>query len=1130
MLAGMMCIVNLLTPEHLTPIVERIVNKNLEAEVSISRVELSLKGTFPFLHVDVDSVSVLSTELKTAPDSVRSVLPSYSDTLFSLDHLNGGINIISLLRGKIELTDVTLDGPALNVVVAGEGLNNFNIFKTDSSKTEKIEIPPVKLRKFQIVNPKLFRYYNRPSAGYAQVKLTAVELDGIGAPAYKFDIDGNFDTPVLGRFNLSDFPFVIDGTIDWHPDEPSVIGFEDFRIDLAFTESRLTTTIDFSENMTVRNLRYELKPLPLTSLLSTVPDSILRSWQITRPLSTEARIAISATIDKPFDTASDTIPYGKVTVRIPPAWMRYGVDEFREFALDVTTHLHGNNADDILIEIERLYAESAAGNLSLDGAVCNLATDPVFNGNIKSSLELSKLPKIVRERIPGYIRGKIKTSLTAQGSASMFAKSNYHKLRITGDLGVDKIYWVAPDTLHLGYVSSARLRFDTDTRLRQQGKTIDSLLTVDTHIDTAIYLQDQYKLEARDINLDWGSTYDMHTGNKMTVSPFGGKVKIGTFEMVILTDSLTLKSDDIEGMASLSKQSGNNRPRIDLSLDLERTSLGAGDFKFMMSAAHLDTKALELPSKQGRRSIVRDSLRGSRPDLTPDSIYVLAVEHARRSHHRYPRVHPIMTDDDTERIYWGTSKLLRMLLTEWQLEGRLKSSEAMVYTPLLPMRNLISDIDVSFNNDTILFENIRYKGGNSDFTVSGRVSDLRQALTSKDFATPIKINIKTYSDTLDIDQMESKIFAGASYAGRKRRDKFTLNTLNSDADRLDSILGKMVENSPDNVAPLLIPSNIDARFMMKADNIRYKDLGLKDFSGQILIYDGAMNLHGFKARSDVGGVDISALYSAQNPDDIRFAFGLDVKDFRLEGFRRLVPPIDSVVPLLKDIAGVISVNMAATVNLDSKMNFEFPTLNAIVRLTGDSLRLVNDEHFKKIGRWLLFKDHNRNVIKHFSAEMVIENQEMTLYPFMFDFDHFRIGLQGYNDFAMNFNYRISVLKSFIPFRFGINIKGNPHKYKIRFGGPKFNEHEAARRTARADSARIRLVDEIDGVFRRGVRKSGFASLRIGERPSRNNTDISDDEMTAEDSAMYIREGLIAPDSTGIAVSATDKKQKKNDKK
>ena len=79
-----------------------------------------------------------------------------------------------------------------------------------------------------------------------------------------------------------------------------------------------------------------------------------------------------------------------------------------------------------------------------------------------------------------------------------------------------------------------------------------------------------------------------------------------------------------------------------------------------------------------------------------------------------------------------------------------------------------------------------------------------------------------------------------------------------------------------------------------------------------------------------------------------------------------------------------------------------------------------------------------------SVEMLVRDNVLRIFPFAFDIDRYRLGITGYNDLALNFDYHISVLKSPLPFKFGINIKGNPDKYKFRLGGAKYKDSNAVR--------------------------------------------------------------------------------------
>jgi hypothetical protein len=131
---------------------------------------------------------------------------------------------------------------------------------------------------------------------------------------------------------------------------------------------------------------------------------------------------------------------------------------------------------------------------------------------------------------------------------------------------------------------------------------------------------------------------------------------------------------------------------------------------------------------------------------------------------------------------------------------------------------------------------------------------------------------------------------------------------------------------------------------------------------------------------------------------------------------------------------------------------------------------------------------------------------------------------------MDFNYHVAVLKSPIPFKFGINVKGNPDKYKIRLGRAKFNEKTAVERVPIVDTTRVNLISQIENVFRRGVKNSRFASLNVSNRPTSLNDDTLSDTISHADSLLLIQEGLIeAPQLPTTDSATTSKKSKKNSK-
>lgn len=56
---------------------------------------------------------------------------------------------------------------------------------------------------------------------------------------------------------------------------------------------------------------------------------------------------------------------------------------------------------------------------------------------------------------------------------------------------------------------------------------------------------------------------------------------------------------------------------------------------------------------------------------------------------------------------------------------------------------------------------------------------------------------------------------------------------------------------------------------------------------------------------------------------------------------KLVPSVDTLLPMLRSFEGVVDCQMAATAALDTAMNIMMPTLNAACRIHGQDMVLLD---------------------------------------------------------------------------------------------------------------------------------------------------------------------------------------------
>ena len=92
---------------------------------------------------------------------------------------------------------------------------------------------------------------------------------------------------------------------------------------------------------------------------------------------------------------------------------------------------------------------------------------------------------------------------------------------------------------------------------------------------------------------------------------------------------------------------------------------------------------------------------------------------------------------------------------------------------------------------------------------------------------------------------------------------------------------------------------------------------------------------------------------------------------------------------------------------------------------------------------------------------------------------YKAAVGGTQGLDMNFNYHISVLKSPLPFKAGVNITGNLDKMKIRIGKAKYKDAVTPVEIRKVDSTRVNMGQEIIHSFERVISRTYRGKLPQG---------------------------------------------------
>ncbi len=1065
-----------LTPQKLTPMVNRAASEYLLADVDAKRVELTFWHTFPRLEVTVDSLAIVSRSLREIPDSIRVTLPADADTLLTVNRFSGGINVGELTLGNIALYDVIIDRPRLNLVVASDSIDNFSIIPpSDTTSTGgSTVIPPLSINRFAITGNFPTRFCAPSDSIDFTLMIRDSQMLGHEAPLYRLSISGDAGGnihPVL----LSTLPFGLDGKVKWSQANPSEIGLENMKVTLGKLQAGFNAGFNFENDPLIHTLTVDIDRMRLADLLEIIPDNYKKGFE---GLDTDLSMKLGLRLDKHYRPLTDSIPSVSIDVKADAERLRMGQLYLTRLSLDGSAVIAGDSLDASTIDIRRLKASGRSVDVDLSTTVARPLSNPRLKGRFEGNVNLGSLPASLMDKLPARMTGMLRGETDFNFAVADLTPKRFHRVILNGMLALTDFNLSTPDSTVTAYTARTVFRLGSSSRIKYQGVKIDSLLTASLTVDTARISGYGAMAAGRDMKIGFATRNVASTLDTSSVTPLGVTISAALLTATDDSTSTRMLLRDTAVKGAIQRFQSNDKAPLIKALVNARTALYADRYnRALLADGHADLTLhprVRRAANRPRRSTAARADSSAAVSVSANRLHV----------------------NDT------TASLLR----RWTASGNMKARTVRIFTPAFPLRTRVDSMNLDFNTDSVILHPTDLTAGKSSLRIYGTIRNIRGALTGR--RRPLDINLNASSRHLDVNELTDAALRGAAFITKVEDGTAGRVALTDDAASLQKSIES--QTAEDDRGAFVIPGNITANVRLLADEVVYSDVILNRLTGNLSVYDGALRLDRLAARSPIGNVNFSALLSAPDASDLSFAAGMNVRRMDLNHVMRMIPNLDSIMPMLKDLEGIVNADMALTTSLDSAMNLRLNTLEMALKLSGDSLVLLDSETFATLSKWLMFKNKKRNMIDHMDVEMTVKDSRLNLYPFIFDMDRYKFGVRGGNDMGLNLDYHVSVLKSPLPFKFGINIKGTPDDMKIRVGKARINEKTVASSTSISDTVRVNLVKEIGNMFRRGARR-GRAQLRLTNPVSAAGPahPESSDTISHADSVMLIKEGVLS---------------------
>lgn len=1084
-----------LTPERLGPIISHVASEQLDADVNVGRAELTFWKSFPKIKIAIDDLEIVSRSLNSLPDSVKASLPADADSLLSLKRFEGAIDVSKLATGRIAIKDVLLDGPRINLLQVNDSVANFNILPTNPDDTTKATIPDITINRFAIVNARPITYRSLSAPMFIEVDLHTISLTDRGLPQYEITVNTDFDTPLLQAYNLTRATLSLDGRINWDGRNPYQLSISDLIVKMMGIDVTVNTSIDFHDSLIIKSLDVDVNSIDVNALKQHAPAELREKLA---PLSTSMVARVKMRLDEPLEfNDSLAIPSATMWLNVPPCYIDFNDLHFKSFETALTASVKSSGLNSARVDIDHIKIDGRAVDLDLSGNITRLFSSPVIDATVKGGIDFSHVPPTLQNLIPGLLTGQLTLDTRIKGSADQFNPKQFHKLYADGTIDLTNMRYLSNDTLIKAYARNTRVTFGStrSVRARESNSRIDSMLVVTIDTDTISAIAGMHHIAASKFHAGFASQNRAASADTTTITPFGGAIDLGRLRYESKGDSVRVSLRGAHGVASLQQfQDAARVPFIKLNMALDRFGVTTPEMRASITDASLR---------------VNTHLRQRRDRNKPLSAADSLARQQRRAARSHLLTQAQLDSIGVETIDIKINQSLRDVILRWNAEGSMHAQRGSIRTPRFPLRTRLSNLDMTFTTDSIALNSLHVKSGRTSCDIVGSVANLRGALNRRRPQAP-RIHFNVDADTIHINQIVQAIAAGHR---KNMLDDPADNDLTAEEREVEHLEREM---HLDTILPtLLIPVNITADLNLKANHVVYSDMMLDNIGGQVLVDRGAVQIKDLHAANEAGALRISALYNAPVAERISMGLGMVFSNINIDGLKRFAPRIMELLPMFGSFSGIINAKLAATVDIDPQMNLKMSTLRAALNFNGDSLAVKDNAAMRKAAKWLMFKNKTITSIDSIDVNLVVRDNVVTLYPFIVNVDRYRLGIMGHSDMDQNLDYHVAVLKSPIPFKFGINIKGDIDHPKIRLGGSRFNEKTGFVKNAPADTLRINLIDQMNSFFRHSVREARLGPLDIKRDSMPAIEKIPESVITHTDSVLLIDAGLIeAPDSVG----------------
>ena len=1079
-----------LSPSIASKIVHSIATEYIDGDLNFSKVRVSMFKRFPSLYVEIDDFSL--TYPADRFDEIEKLgaqgwlssqgCGEVSDTLASFKSFKTSVRMIALLKGNIHIPYLNLEKPRIFAHSYYDGQVNWDIFKTDTEEEEDEDEEEessfdISLGKISLTNRPHIVYTDSRDTLFALLRLKTMEFEGrianrhlsenkiglqidsliaagrVGKDTLAFNMqnlairekedmmDVHMEartllaTQALGRLHI---PILLDGGVGFPEDSVVAVHLDNFNADIATVPIHVNGDIRLHEDGVFVEADAQINQCNINGLLKGLAKNIVPEAD---NISTNALLSFKAHCNGKYIYSTGQLPQMEISAEVPQSRISHtALSENISLALKMQANV--DKTGRVNASVNKTNISTCGLGLNVSGSGNDLlGNDPKLK--IKGSLTavLDEVMRFIPDSLGISVKGDIHATVEGEALMSQLDLYRFSEAKLTGEIQGSDLNVSIPSDQMSAYINTLDIKLGPeDKKSRRDTTSTMRMLAFRGNVDSLSFVYGNLKARGRDLNITAMSSADAlkgdqnfhHVSGRFAAQRLSADDGAGSRIMLRETSNGFRVTPDKDNAKKPILTFTSRNKSIALKSGVQRAGLKDAT---IVASATLNKIQRQQPRPRNRIRRGPSSTRMQDADFREQDI-------------------DIRLDEELAKYF-----------KEWDFRGSMKINGGYIASPYFPLRNRLNGFDGKFNSNEVTINKFSISSGKSNISADGRLSGLRNMLAGgKGGALNLKLNV--YSENIDADELLRAYNAGLQFS--EHRDTLSLDDV-TDEQYEEAIAIDSTSTAEVQMATVVVPGNLNAVLNLNTKNIKYTGLQIDSLKAKAIIKDRCIQITDTEAKSNVGDISFNGFYASRSKKDIKAGFSIDFKDITAEKVISLMPAIDTLMPVLKSFHGLLNCEIAATSQLDTNMNLMMPSINGILRITGDSLSVKNDAMFQKLARKLLFKNKKEGRIDHMSVEGVIADNVVEIFPFVLQMDRYTLALSGIQNLDMSFKYHVSLIKSPFLIRLGLDLYGDDFDHmKFRIGRAKYKNPEVPVFSKVIDETKINLVSSINNIFKKGV--------------------------------------------------------------